>query len=576
LKFPDVPLMALTATATDRVRADIISQLGLRDPGVYVASFNRPNLTYRIEPKQAPYNRLLTFLRERKGQSGIVYCLTRRQTESLAERLNGDGFRAAPYHAGLDQAVRAKNQDRFLKDDVQIVCATIAFGMGVNKPNIRFVVHYDMPKNIESFYQETGRAGRDGDVADCLLLFSRADVINHERRIDEKPSQKERDISRRQLNSLVKFANSHACRRKELLAYFGETFAEGNCGGCDNCLGNAMRTTAAENRSVGRNQSPVATTSAGPVEDRTDDARKFVACLQDILANSSFGVGITHVTEVLFGSTAEKIARLGHGRLATYGSGKTQSKVEWTHVGKALVQQGYLKQSSDGLPLLTITDKGRGLLSGGSVSIARRAGSAVAAGDCDSALFERLRKLRAKLADEQKAPAFVIFSDAALRQMARDYPTTRDAFLRISGVGASKLEKLGETFMAEISDHIAQSGQTPFGELHAQPALALKALGDSEHDTLRRFRSGQPVDQIARERSLKESTVLGHLSAAVEAGEQVALEAFVPADSKPEIAAAFRDLGWANLTGVHERLGGRFDYAVLRMYRAQQRLAARA
>jgi ATP-dependent DNA helicase RecQ len=535
---------------------------------VYVASFNRPNLTYRIEPKSAPYNRLLEFLQKRRGQSGIVYCFTRRATERLAERLSGDGFRAVPYHAGLEQPVRSKHQDLFLRDEVNVVCATIAFGMGVNKPNIRFVVHYDLPKNIESFYQETGRAGRDGDPADCLLFFSKADVINHERRIDEKPSAKEQAVSRAQLDALVAFANSDACRRRALLAYFGEEFADEKCGGCDNCLGDKM---SMEERPRADRRGADAPT--GPIEDRTADARKFIACLDDILSNSNFGVGITHVTEILFGSTSEKVKRLGHERLATYGSGKTMSRPEWTHIGKQLVQQGLLAQATDGMPLLSVTERGRALLAGeGAVSLPSRT-QAPASGDCDGALFERLRRLRTELAAKAGAPAYVIFSDAALREMSRAYPTTAEAFRRVPGVGDRKLAELGPTFMAAITEHLGSNERQQFGEQAEQPML-VKALGDSEHDTLRRFRSGQAVDSIARERGIKETTVLGHLSAAADAGEDVPLDTLLPRESEPEIEAAFRELGWANLTGVHERLGGRFEYPVLRMFRARQRLAA--
>ena len=385
-RFPNVPLMALTATATDRVREDIVAQLGLRDAGVYVAGFNRPNLTYRVEPKRAPYQRLLTFLGERRGQSGIVYCFTRRATERLAERLSADGFKAVPYHAGLEQPVRARHQDMFLRDEVQVVCATIAFGMGVNKANIRFVVHYDLPKNIESYYQETGRAGRDGDPAECLMLFSQGDVISHERRIDEKTSAKERDIARKQLRGLVSFAESTDCRRHALLRYFGDTPDAENCGGCDNCLGEAAPTRPVSQRPSPDRRTPTAT---GPLEDRTEDARRFLACLDDIVSQSRFSVGITHVADVLFGSTSAKVMRFGHEKLKTYGSGKLCSKPEWTHVGKELVRLGYLRQTQDGLPVLSITDSGRALLAGqGSVAIPARVQHS--SGEHDAALFERL------------------------------------------------------------------------------------------------------------------------------------------------------------------------------------------
>ena len=562
LRFPDVPMMALTATATDRVRADIVAQLGLRDPGVYVASFNRPNLMYRIEPKRAPYERLLVLLRGRKGQSGIVYCHTRRQTESLAEKLRADGYKAVPYHAGLEQPVRARHQDLFLSNQVQVVCATIAFGMGVDKPNIRFVVHYDLPKNIESYYQETGRAGRDGDPAECLLLFGKSDVINHERRADEKQTAREQALARAALDALVQFAESRRCRRRELLAYFGEDYGESACDACDNCLG----TTVAPGSDVAKSPGP--DPIPGPPEDRTEDARCFVACLDEIVAVSRFSVGITHVTEVLYGSISAKMQKFGHEKLKSYGSGKRLSKPEWTHIGKELVRLGYLQQAQNGLPILGITDRGRELMLGNTeqVMIAGRPAS-VPAGECDTALFDRLKRLRTQLAEKAGAPAYVIFADVALQQMARTYPTTSEAFLRITGVGQKKLAELGPQFMGEIADHLRSNPRQTFNGSAPTPRPA-KSLGDSEYDTLRRFRSGQSVAHIARERVIKETTVLGHLGAAAEAGEEVDLSTFADADAKAEIGAAFEKLGWSNLTAVHEALGGRFDYAVLRIYRA--------
>ncbi len=568
-RFPKVPLMALTATATDHVREDIVTQLGLRDPGIYVAGFNRPNLTYRVEPKRAPFQRLLTFLHDRPGQSGIVYCLTRRATETLAEKLSAEGIKAVPYHAGLEQPVRARHQDLFLRDEVQVVCATIAFGMGVNKSNIRFVVHHDLPKNIESYYQETGRAGRDGAPADCLMLYSRSDVVQHERRIDEKTSAREREISRKQLRGLVALAESTECRRRALLSYFGDRLDADNCGGCDNCLGDAMSAPAAKSPSPERRPGAPVTTTSGPLEDRTEDARRFLACLDEILSQSRFSVGISHVADVLYGSTSAKVQRLDHEKLKTYGSGKLCSKPEWTHLGKALVRLDYLRQTQDGMPVLAITDAGRLLLAGqDTVSIPARVQGST--GEFDAALFERLRRLRTRLAAEQGTPAYVVFSDAALQQMSRTYPDTPDAFRRINGVGERKLAELGPAFMQEISEHVESNGRSTFAQAAAPGFAARKPLGDSEYDTLRRFRAGQAVEEIARERGIKESTVLGHLSAAADSGEEVALDTFVPAESQPEVAAAFRDLGWGNLTGVHERLGGRYDYAALRIYRAQR------
>ncbi|HEY5640089.1 MAG TPA: DNA helicase RecQ [Dehalococcoidia bacterium] len=543
-RFPEATLMALTATATDRVRADIVAQLGLRDPGVYVASFNRPNLTYRIEPKHETYARLLTFLQEREGQAGIVYCSTRRSTETLASRLSADGVSALPYHAGLESDVRAVHQERFLRDEVRVICATIAFGMGVDKPNIRFVVHHDLPKNIEGYYQETGRAGRDGEPADCLLLFGRGDQTRQERFIDEKTDARERRIAREQLEGLVAFAESEACRRKELLAYFGEEFPGDNCGLCDNC-----------------------TTEAALKEDFTLEARRFLAALLQVQRASGFSVGAGHIADILTHSESEKVLRWGHDRLTAYGGGRSRSRKEWTELARRLIGEGYLERTRDQRPVLSVTQAGRQLVSGeGEAMLAPlRESPKPDDGRCDGALFERLKVLRKRLADEREKPAFVVFGDAALRQMAREYPETPDAFSRISGVGQAKLAEYGALFTAEITDHLAGNERRQF----AGPPVATpkKTLGGSEWESLRRFRDGQSPQEIAGERDLKASTVMGHLGRAAELGEDVDLRRLVAEDDEPALAAAFEKLGWTNLTGVHELMGGRYEFGVLRIYR---------
>jgi ATP-dependent DNA helicase RecQ len=437
--FPDAPMMALTATATTRVRADIVKLLHLRDPQCFVASFNRPNLTYRVVAKNKPSAQVLAFLRSRLRESGIVYCQSRKTTESVAAYLSRHGIAAGPYHAGLTAQERTRNQDLFLRDEVRVICATIAFGMGINKPNVRFVVHYDLPKNIEGYYQETGRAGRDGLPSDCLLLFSPGDVVKQQRFIEEKQPDEQR-IAREQLRQIVNYAEFAGCRRTELLRYFAETFPESNCGGCDNCL------------------EPRATF------DGTVVAQKFLSCVYRIRQKSGFGFGLNHVVGVLTGSDSEQIRQRGHDALSTYGIGQELSRAHWQAIGRELVRLGLVRQDAEKFNVLDLTEAGRAalrertpiVLTKPMVAPAAAPEKVARAGEiaCDEELFERLRQLRKKLADERGVPAYIVFSDVALRQMARYYPANAGQFTRISGVGEKKLAEFGEVFLAEIGAHL--------------------------------------------------------------------------------------------------------------------------
>src|SRR6266446_3656897 len=427
--LPDVPIMALTATATERVRADILKQLALRDPRCYVASFNRPNLSYRVVPKSAPYEQLLAFITGRPNDSGIVYCASRKTADSLARNLSEDGVKAKPYHAGLTARERTQNQELFLRDDVRVITATIAFGMGINKPNVRFVVHYDLPKNIEGYYQETGRAGRDGLPGECLLLFGAGDVVKYTQFIDEKPNPQEQQIAREQLQQMTQYAESAECRRAALLDYFGEAFPEANCAGCDNCL------------------SPRAT------YDGTLAAHKFLSCVYRIRERTRFNVGLNHVVEVLTGADTEKVRKWGHHQLSTYGIGAEHRRPEWQAIGRELIRQGSLRQSAERFSVLELTAQGLNILKKRLPVILTKSIAPLPlvthhAGEiaCDEALFERLRQLRKRLADERDVPAYIVFSDVALRQMARHYPQTEKEFARISGVGQRKLQEFGAVF----------------------------------------------------------------------------------------------------------------------------------
>jgi ATP-dependent DNA helicase RecQ len=554
--FPDVPMMALTATATERVRTDIIKQLKLREPRCYVASFNRPNLTYRVVPKTAPYDQLLGFIRSRPNDSGIVYCASRKSTESLARNLNEDGIGAKPYHAGLTSAERTKNQEAFLRDDVRVVTATIAFGMGINKPNVRFVVHYDLPKNLESYYQETGRAGRDGLPGECVLLFSASDVAKQLHFIDEK-SESEGRIARAQLQQMVHYAETRECRRVTLLRYFGEEYTKPSCDGCDNCL--TPRQTF----------------------DGTIPAQKFLSCVHRIHAKSGFGFGLNHVVDILRGADTEAIRQRGHTELSTYGIGSELKRDVWQAIGRELLRLGLIECAPGRFATLSLTQAGRDALRHRTpITLTKQIemvtrDQKVRAGaiECDEVLFERLRGLRRKVADERNVPAYVIFSDVSLREMARNYPTTQNAFRRIPGVGEQKLKDFAEAFLTEIKNYLASNPRQTFsGALGFRLPRRRSRLNDSQRETLRRFRGGESVDDISRARGFVRTTIHGHLAAAIESGESLEPDRFFTAAQREEIASAFRKVSDGRLADVRSLLDGKYDYGELRIFCA---LAAR-
>ncbi len=456
-RMPQVPFMALTATATERVRQDIVRQLHLRDPAIYCASFNRPNLTYRVLPKSSPFKQVLEFIRERSRESGIVYCASRATADNLASKLLAAGVSAAPYHAGMEAGERAGNQEAFLRDEVKVICATIAFGMGINKPNVRFVIHHDLPKNVEGYYQETGRAGRDGLPSECLLLFSPSDVVKQTGFIEEKSDESERRIARKQLQQMVHYAEIATCRRAALLEYFGEEWPDPSCGACDNCL--APRETF----------------------DGTIAAQKFLSCVFRIRQNNSFSVGMNHIIAVLTGGDTDKIRMHGHKSLSTYGIGNEHSREEWSAIGRELVRLGFIEQAAERFSTLELTAEGMAALRDRRTVIltrpmprptaarsksqkaepaappARSATGRSGSIACDETLFERLRLLRKRLADQRGVPPYIVFGDASLRLMALHYPTTEEAFLGISGVGEKKLSDYGAAFLSEIRAHLAEN-----------------------------------------------------------------------------------------------------------------------
>ena len=584
--FPAVPMMALTATATERVRDDIVRQLHLKAPARYVASFNRPNLTYRVAAKSGAYEQILSFVRARSKESGIIYVQARKTAESMAARLSADGVKALPYHAGMNPQDRTKNQEAFLHDEARVICATIAFGMGINKPNVRFVIHYDLPKNIEGYYQETGRAGRDGLPSECLLLFSPGDRVKQMRFIDEKPSPQEREIARAQLEQMIHYAEIATCRREFLLGYFGEKFSSSrreeapiskpgidqslltsaaaeavNCAGCDNCL--APRATW----------------------DGTLAAQKFLSCVYRIREKSRFGVGIQHVVEVLCGADTDKVRKFGHHTLSTYDIGGEHTRAEWAAIGRELVRLGLLNQNAEKFNIVELTEAGRAALkSRQKITLTRpvvpagpakhRAGEIA----CDEVLFEKLRALRKQLADQRAVPPYIIFSDVSLRQMARFYPANEQDFSRVSGVGERKLREFGDLFLREIAAHFQSNPRQIFaddfppGALPSAPVARRSRLTDTVRETLHFFRQGKTVPEIARIRGVKDGTIYSHLEEAMLAGEAIDLNALVSANAQHEIAVALKQYGFGNLTGAVESFGGKYGYGECRVVRAALRL----
>ncbi len=547
-RFPNVPIIALTATATTKVQEDITGQLNLAGCNTYMASFDRPNLLYQVWSKQDAYDQLLKYLENCRGNSGIIYCQSRKTVDTLTKKLQRSAFRAQPYHAGLSDIQRARNQESFIKDDTDIIVATIAFGMGIDKPNVRFVIHYDLPRNLEGYYQETGRGGRDGLACDCILFFSHGDRYKIEYFINKKNSKKEQDIALAQLRAMTDYCESSTCRRGVLLSYFGEDIGGKNCGKCDVCI------------------------SPRETFDGTKAAQKLLACVEEL--DQRFGMN--HVIDVLVGSKNKKITTKRHHLLKNHGAGRDYSKAQWQAIAREMIQKGVLRVEGIRYPLLTLNKDSREILDGNqAVSLVKpteerqiiRHKENMSA---ETGLFDRLKRLRKTLADRKNLPPYIIFSDTSLEQMASNLPGTHQEFLDITGVGENKLKKYGDAFLAEIADHIAgkpvQSPKLPKG--------VLGRISATQQDTLDLHRQGLTIQQIANIRNLSSSTIITHIEKLILAGEIDSIDEWVDTHKQQAIQKAISDVGPDYLSPIKEKLGDDCMYNEIKLVRATVMAAA--
>jgi ATP-dependent DNA helicase RecQ len=546
--FPNVPVIALTATADQLVRGDIVKHLSISKAEVLVSSFNRPNIYYSVEPKRNSYGRLIDFLESRKDQSGIIYCLSRNSVESLAEALRAEGYAALPYHAGLDKSVRDANQTKFLNDEARIIVATIAFGMGIDKSNVRFVVHMDLPKNIESYYQETGRAGRDGLPSDALLFFSWGDVIKLKGFAEVEGNAEQSAIMLKKLDTMGEFGDLRSCRRAFLLNYFSET-TDVTCGNCDNCK----------------------------IQVETFDGTVIAQKALSAVARTGQRFGFGYLIDLLRGSKSTKM-KLEHLNLKTYGVGADISKEDWFDYYRQLVDQGYLRQVDGTYPTIALTEKSEDVLLGRTpvqlYKIREKAAAESRTADAipgrDQVLFDRLREVRAKLAADEAVPPYIVFSDQTLSEMAAYFPQTMDEMRQISGVGEWKLDKYCPQMIVAIREHCEPNGiSSRMGaKRRERPGRSTAQKRNKFSDTFavsfRMFRNGISVQEIAAERGLAVSTIEGHLARYLVTGE-LELNELVSMEKAEKIRAALLEVDTDGAIGpIKERLGEGYSYGEIR------------
>jgi ATP-dependent DNA helicase RecQ len=548
--FPNVPVMALTATATEKVRKDIVSQLSLERAKIFISSFNRPNLSYAVLPKKDSYNQLIEILQAHKNESAIVYCFSRKDTENLAVDLRREGFKALAYHAGLESGKRRTNQEKFIRDEAHIIVATIAFGMGIDKPDVRLVVHYSLPKSIEGYYQETGRAGRDGLPSQCVLFYSFGDISKQQFFIRQIEEEGERDNAYRKLNQMVEYCELPTCRRAHLLSYFGENYEREKCDGCDVCL------------------SPKAEFDATVVSQKIFSA----------IVRTGERFGANYVIDVLTGARNKKIAERSHQKLSVFGIVSDFTKEELRNIVSQLVGKKMLVKTGEEYPVLALSQRGKEFLKNRDDILLRKPESgretirksAAFEADYERDLFDQLRLLRKKIADEKGVPPFVVFGDLALTQMATYFPQSEDSFSKISGVGEEKLRQYGKIFTDVIQAYAKEKNLVEKNIPAGRPPRARRAIrvGSTYEETKKLVEQKMPIDKIAKARKMTVGTITSHIEKLVASREKIDIEYLRPPAKKMEkIVRAFQQSGGTALSPVREILGDEFSYDELRVAR---------
>lgn len=541
----DVPVAAFTATATLKVQDDIVDRLRLRTPYMVRASFDRPNLFYKVELKDGISAQIARAVKNFKDQPGIIYRLSRKSVETTADYLIKQGINAAPYHAGLSVDIRQRNQEKFNRDQVQVIVATIAFGMGIDKANVRFVIHGDLPKNIEGYYQETGRAGRDGDLSHCVLFYSRGDMAKLGSFIDQQPDKALQRVSWQKLGKMADFAEKAECRRKNLLGYFQEEYGQDNCGACDVCM------------------------QGVDVVDGTTEAQMFMSAVYR--TGERFGVG--HITDIVMGAKNKRILQLGHDELPTHGVGKHLARPFWRRFSEGLLAEGLLESVGDQFKVLHITSKGESVLYGNSgytYAVLKGEKKKAPSKNVDEKgystdLFTLLKEVRTRLSNEADVPPYVIFADKSLRQMCLYYPQTEGEMLGMHGVGTAKMAKYGHDFLAEVKKYVEanpeclEKRETDIPVAITPVKTQSAKSSETIMTTIEMVNSGRSIDGIASARGLKSSTVASHVEVYLAEGYALDIDGLIDPSLQQKIKDSFVEHGIAYLKPVVEEIGQGYD-----------------